>query len=48
MKSRLSGEKLIELKNAVVAEFDASNGRELGALTNCNGQIKFGKGYMMF
>lgn len=34
MKSRLSGEKLIELKNAAVAEFDASNWRELGALTN--------------
>lgn len=34
MTSRLTGEKLIELKNAVVAEFDSSNWRELGALTN--------------
>lgn len=34
MKSQLSGEKLIELKNAAIAEFGAANWRELGALTN--------------
>lgn len=34
MSSRLSGSELIELKNAVVEGFSASNWRELAALTN--------------
>lgn len=34
MTSRISGEELIQLKNAVVQDFDASNWRELAALTN--------------
>ena len=37
MNSKLSGPKLIQLKNVVVADFDASNWRELGALTNTLG-----------
>ncbi len=34
MQSRLSGSELIQLKNAVVEDFDDSNWLELGALTN--------------
>lgn len=34
MNSKLSGPQLVQLKNSVVADFDASNWRELGALTN--------------
>lgn len=34
MTSKLSGQELIQLKSAVVEDFDASNWRELGALTN--------------
>jgi hypothetical protein len=34
MNSKLSGQQLIQLKNSVVADFDASNWKELGALTN--------------
>lgn len=34
MNSKLSGPQLIQLKNSVVESFDASNWRELGALTN--------------
>ncbi len=34
MSSKLSGQELIELKNSVVEYFNASNWRELGALTN--------------
>lgn len=34
MHSKLSGPELIQLKNSVVEDFDASNWRELGALTN--------------
>lgn len=34
MQSRLSGPELIQLKNAIVEDFDDSNWRELGALTN--------------
>jgi hypothetical protein len=34
MNSKLSGPQLVQLKNSVVKDFDASNWRELGALTN--------------
>lgn len=34
MPSRISGQELIQLKNAVVQDFDATNWRELAALTN--------------
>lgn len=34
MTSKISGPELIQMKNAVVQDFDASNWRELGALTN--------------
>ena len=34
MNSKLSGPQLVQLKNSVVQDFDASNWRELGALTN--------------
>jgi hypothetical protein len=34
MNSKLSGQQLIQLKKPVVADFDASNWKELGALTN--------------
>ena len=34
MNSKLSGPQLVQLKNSVVEDFDASNWRELGALTN--------------
>lgn len=40
MKTNLTGEELIELKNAVVDEFDASNWRELGALTNTLDEVE--------
>lgn len=40
MKSRITGEKLVELKNAVVAEFNSSNWRELGALTNTLDEVE--------
>ena len=39
MSSKLSGEELIELKNAVVKDFDASNWREIGALTNMYDEV---------
>lgn len=34
MNSKISGPQLVQLKNAVVEDFDLSNWRELGALTN--------------
>ncbi len=34
MDSKISGPELVQMKNAVVKDFDASNWRELGALTN--------------
>ncbi|WP_287017921.1 hypothetical protein [Cycloclasticus sp.] len=40
MNSRLSGLQLIQLKNSVVEDFDASNWRELGALTNTLDQVE--------
>lgn len=40
MNSQLSGPQLIQLKNAVVEDFDASNWRELGALTNTLEQVE--------
>lgn len=40
MPSKLSGPKLIQLKNTVVEDFDASNWRELGALTNTIDEVE--------
>lgn len=40
MSSKLSGQELIELKNAVVEDFDASNWRELAALTNMYDEVE--------
>lgn len=40
MSSNLSGPQLIQLKNSVVAEFDASHWRELGALTNTLDEVE--------
>ena len=40
MSSRLTGPDLVRLKNSVVADFDASNWRELGALTNTLDEIE--------
>lgn len=40
MQSRLSGPELIQLKNAVVEDFDDSNWRELGALTNTIDEVE--------
>lgn len=40
MSTKLSGEELIELKNAVVEDFDASNWRELAALTNMCDEVE--------
>lgn len=34
MTSKISGSELVQMKNSVVKDFDASNWRELGALTN--------------
>ena len=34
MQSKISGPELVQMKNAVVKDFDSSNWRELGALTN--------------
>lgn len=34
MTSKISGPELIQIKNAVVQDFDESNWKELGALTN--------------
>jgi len=34
MNSKLSGPQLVQLKNSVVEDFDSSNWKELGALTN--------------
>ena len=39
MSSKLSGQELVELKNSVVEDFNASNWRELGALTNMYDQV---------
>lgn len=40
MTSKLSGTQLIQLKDLVVEDFDASNWRELGALTNLLDQVE--------
>ena len=40
MISKLSGPQLIQLKNSVVEDFDASNWRELGALTNTLDEVE--------
>lgn len=40
MRSILSGTQLIEFKDAVVSDFDASNWRELGALTNTIDEVE--------
>lgn len=40
MPSELSGPELIQLKNAVVEDFDASNWIELGALTNTMDEVE--------
>lgn len=40
MNSKLSGPQLVQLKNSVVEDFDASNWRELGALTNTLEQVE--------
>lgn len=40
MPSKLPGTELIQLKNAVVENFDASNWRELGALTNTIDEVE--------
>lgn len=40
MPSRLSGPDLVRLKNAVVSDFDESNWRELGALTNTLDEVE--------
>lgn len=40
MNSKLSGPQLVQLKNSVVEDFDASNWRELGALTNTLDQVE--------
>jgi hypothetical protein len=39
MSSKLSGQELVELKNSVVEDFNDSNWRELGALTNMYDQV---------
>jgi len=40
MNSKLSGPQLVQLKNSVVEDFDDSNWRELGALTNTLEQVE--------
>jgi hypothetical protein len=40
MNSKLSGYQLIQLKNSVVENFDSSNWKELGALTNTLEQVE--------
>jgi len=40
VNSSLSGQQLVELKNNVVRDFDDSNWRELGALTNTLDQVE--------
>lgn len=40
MNSKLSGPQLVQLKNSVVEDFDASNWKELGALTNTLEQVE--------
>lgn len=40
MPSQLSGPELLQLKNAVVEDFDASNWRELAALTNTLDEVE--------
>lgn len=38
--SKITGPQLVQLKNAVVEDFDASNWRELGALTNTLDEVE--------
>ena len=40
MKSKISGPELIQMKNSVIKDFDASNWRELGALTNTLDEVE--------
>ena len=40
MSSKISGQKLLQMKNAIVKEFDSSNWRELAALTNILEQVE--------
>ena len=40
MYSKITGQELIQLKNAVVADFESSNWKELGALTNTLGEVE--------
>lgn len=40
MNSKLSGPQLVQLKNSVVEDFDSSNWRELGALTNMLDEVE--------
>lgn len=40
MNPTLSGPQLVQLKNSVVEDFDASNWKELGALTNTLDQVE--------
>ncbi|WP_136068455.1 hypothetical protein [Modicisalibacter radicis] len=40
MPSRISGQDLIQLKDAIVQDFDSSNWRELGALTNMIDEVE--------
>ena len=40
MKSKISGPELVQMKNSVIKDFDASNWRELGALTNTLDEVE--------
>jgi hypothetical protein len=40
VKQKISGPELVQLKNTVVNDFDASNWRELGALTNTLDEVE--------
>ncbi len=40
MKSKFSGSQLLQMKNLVVEDFDESNWKELGALTNTLDQVE--------
>jgi hypothetical protein len=40
VKSKISGPELVQMKNTVVKDFDASNWKELGALTNTLDEVE--------
>ncbi|EJG0989882.1 hypothetical protein C4G66_RS23650 [Vibrio parahaemolyticus] len=40
MSSKISGQQLLQMKNAIVKEFDSSNWKELAALTNMLDQVE--------